>query len=164
MAPKKKKKKGSALKRAGKARKSKTHKGISKRVKGKKTIKKPQAKKKRMIKPGIMPEKSKIAVKKLKPIEPEPMEWPSFEPDAFTEMEQGMKNLANFMRVLPWIPSFFIFPLALIIAIVGIVLLSGQWTLLIYLLEALFASILVAIIVRYTIGRKIERKMGMGLF
>jgi len=82
---------------------------------------------------------------------------------AMQGMQKSMNNLVIFMKFLPWLPSILLLLPVVLVALVVIIAISGEWSMLIYLLEALIVGAIVAVIVRYTVGRKIEKGMGGGL-
>ena len=131
-----------------------------------KAHKKPVRGKKGMMKPGLMPrEKAELPKRVEVDMMPVLEQFMGSEDagETLMEMEKGLESFANFMKVLPWLPAFFVFPIGLIAGLIIIVLWTQQWDLLAYLFGAIVIGGILALITRFTVGRKMEKRMGMGL-
>ncbi|MBN2517265.1 MAG: hypothetical protein JXB14_00310 [Candidatus Altiarchaeota archaeon] len=82
---------------------------------------------------------------------------------ALGDMQKSMGNLMMILRFLPWLPSFFIFMPVTLIALFAIAILNGAWGMVIYTVEALIVGVIAALVIRYTVGRRIEKSLKGGM-
>jgi hypothetical protein len=86
-----------------------------------------------------------------------------FAPNDLNDLQKGMNNMLLFMKILPWLPAFFVLLPVILLSLSVIILLSGELGMFVYLLEAIIIGVVVALIVRYTMGKKIEKSMAGGM-
>ena len=86
-----------------------------------------------------------------------------FAPNDLNDLQKGMNNMLLFMKILPWLPAFFILLPVILLSLSVIILLSGELGMFVYLLEAILIGVAAALIVRYTMGNQIKKSMGGGM-